>query len=79
MRDEQHRDDVVTGRAWADFCDALKSAGDLVTANSTDDLDRIEGFRYLSRLARGGLRRSSRTAIRFAPSSCRSVQPEDRL
>ena len=51
MRDEQHRDDVVTGRAWADFCDALKSAGDLITANSTDDLDRIEGFRYLSRLA----------------------------
>ena len=55
MGDEQHRDDVVTGRAWADFCDALKSAGDLITANSTDDLDRIEGFRYLSRLARGGL------------------------
>lgn len=46
---------MVTGRAWADFCDALKSAGDLITANSTDDLDRIEGFRYLSRLARGGL------------------------
>ena len=52
---DQHRDDVVSGRAWADFCDALKSAGDLIVANSTDDLDRIEGFRYLSRLARGGL------------------------
>lgn len=55
MGDDQHRDDVISGKAWADFCDALKSAGDLITENSTDDLDRIEGFRYLSRLARGGL------------------------
>ncbi|MEM8706817.1 MAG: hypothetical protein AAGE98_10205 [Actinomycetota bacterium] len=52
---DEHRDTAVSGQAWADFCDALKSAGDLIVDNGTDDLDRIEGFRYLSRLARGGL------------------------
>lgn len=49
------RDAAVSGKAWADFCDALKSAGDLIVDHSTDELDRIEGFRYLSRLTRGGL------------------------
>ena len=52
---EPQRDAAVSGEAWADFCDALKSAGDFIVEHSTDDLDRIEGFRYLSRLARGGL------------------------
>ena len=46
---------AVDGRAWAEYCDALKSAGDLILEHSTDDLDRIEGFRYLSRLSRGAL------------------------
>ncbi|MEM9464001.1 MAG: DUF1214 domain-containing protein [Actinomycetota bacterium] len=55
MSDDRHRQDAVSGKAWSDFCDALKAAGDLVVEHSTDDLDRIEGFRYLSRLARGGL------------------------
>ena len=48
-------DKVVSGRAWSEFCDALKAAGDLVQERSTCDLDRIEGYRFLSRLARGGL------------------------
>ncbi len=55
MDDDEVREAAVTGKAWAEFCDTLKSAGDLVIDNSTDDIDRIEGFRYLSRLARGGL------------------------
>ncbi|MDH3706084.1 MAG: hypothetical protein OES57_08455 [Acidimicrobiia bacterium] len=49
------REAAVSGQAWEDFCDALKSAGQKVLDHSTDDLDRIEGFRYLSRLTRGGL------------------------
>jgi hypothetical protein len=48
-------DAAVSGTAWDDFCDGLKAAGQLVIENSTDDLDRIEGFRYLARLTRGGL------------------------
>lgn len=46
---------TINGEAWADFCDQLKSAGQIIIDNSDDDLDRLEGFRYLSRLTRGGL------------------------
>ena len=49
------REAAVSGQAWAEFCDTLKSAGELIVAHSETDLDRIEGFRYLSRLTRGGL------------------------
>lgn len=48
-------EDVVDGRAWAAFCDTLKAAGDIVLQHSESEIDRVEGFRYLSRLARGGL------------------------
>ncbi len=52
---DPHLQDVISGKSWADFCDALKDAGQKIVDHSTDDLDRIEGFRYLSRLTRGGL------------------------
>ncbi len=52
---DPYLNDAVSGKAWEDFCDSLKSAGQLILDHSTDDLDRIEGFRYLSRLTRGGL------------------------
>lgn len=48
-------DPALSGESWAAFCDSLKAAGDKVIERSTDELDRLEGFRYLSRLARGGL------------------------
>ncbi len=54
MSDERH-DAVVDGDAWAQFCDRLKAMGQIVLDSSDDDLDRLEGFRYLSRLTRGGL------------------------
>ena len=56
MSDEIQKN-AVNGKAWADFCDNLKEAGQIILDNSTDDLDRLEGFRYLSRLTRGGLGR----------------------
>ena len=42
------------GRAWAEFCDGLKRAGSVVLDNAlaNTSLDRAEGYRYLSRLAR---------------------------
>jgi hypothetical protein len=45
------------GAAWDAFCDALKRAGQQILRPEApaDDLTRAEGFRYLSRLARGGL------------------------
>ena len=50
-------DTVVSGKAWDEFCDALKRAGAQVLrpeAASTP-LDRAEGYRYLTRLLRLGL------------------------
>jgi hypothetical protein len=46
--------------AWAEFCDALKQAGDAVlVADAPDDpLTRAEGLRYLTRLLRAGLESS---------------------
>jgi hypothetical protein len=51
------RDKLLEGRAWEEFCDALKGAGQIILAenNPDDPLDRTEGFRYLSRLMRAGL------------------------
>lgn len=48
---------VMSGATWDEFCDSLKQAGRVVTAEGSphDLLDRAEGFRYLSRLARAAL------------------------
>lgn len=47
-------DAVLSGQVWTEFCRALERAGQVVlrdTAPATP-LDRAEGFRYLTRLAR---------------------------
>jgi hypothetical protein len=51
------RDAVVTGRAWRDFCVALEQAGEVVLRPSAPgtELDRAEGYRYLTRLLRNSL------------------------
>ena len=47
---------VVSGAAWAEFCDALKAAGEEVLRPGIDDpLDITEGYRMLTRLLRGSL------------------------
>ncbi len=48
---------IIDGSAWHEFCDALKSAGDVVLRPETpaDAFNRAEGFRYLTRLLRVGL------------------------
>ena len=55
MADEL-REKVLSGRAWAEFCDALKEVGALVLdpRAPADPLDRAEGYRFLMRLVRYG-------------------------
>ena len=53
------RERIVSGECWDDFCDALKQVGrEVVMADSAPDnlLDRAEGWRYMARLTRAGLR-----------------------
>ena len=48
---------ILSGQAWAEFCDALKTAGAAIMRPETPatPLDRAEAWRFLSRLARVGL------------------------
>ena len=48
---------IMDGSTWSDFCDQLKAAGELLcSADSPDDVqNRAIGYRFLTRLLRGGL------------------------
>ena len=48
---------VASGRAWDEFCDALKRSGQQILRAETpmDAVHRAEGYRYLTRLLRIGL------------------------
>ena len=48
---------VVTGKAWEEFCDTIKTAGaSLMFGKSPrDPFNMAEGYRYLSRIVRIGL------------------------
>ena len=52
-----HDQRVFSGKAWAEFCDHLKAAGNVLLSPGTprDPLQQAEGVRYLSRLTRAGL------------------------
>ena len=60
---------IMSGRTWADFCDALKRAGDVILRDGSpqDPFDRAEGFRYLSRLTRVALESYIEFADPLAP------------
>jgi hypothetical protein len=66
---------VMTGRSWAEFCDTLKAAGQVIIAEGSPDdpLDRAEGFRYLSRLTRAALENFLEFADPLAPVLHRPV------
>jgi hypothetical protein len=62
--------DIVSGKAWADFCDQLKQAGEVVLRAEApaNAFDRAEGYRYLTRLARIGLDMFMESGDRSHPS-----------
>ena len=57
MADDDVVGRVVSGATWEQFCDALKAAGKEVLRPETPatELDRAEGWRYLTRLTRVAL------------------------
>jgi hypothetical protein len=50
-------DAVLSGQVWNEFCDRLKAAGQVILRPEAPatELDRAEGWRYLTRLLRVGL------------------------
>ncbi len=52
-----HDQRMVSGKAWSDFCDELKTAGNVLFSPGapSDPFQLAEGIRYLSRLTRAGL------------------------
>ena len=52
-----HAQRVISGKAWEEFCDNLKTAGAslMYPGAPRDAFNQAEGMRYLSRLTRGGL------------------------
>lgn len=57
MEETDVHDRLASGKAWADFCENLKRAGDQILEGSPDDdFDRAEGYRYLARLTHHFLR-----------------------
>ncbi len=60
---------LLSGQSWAEFCDALKAAGAAVCGPGAPQgaLDQAEGYRYLTRLLRGGLETLLEHADPLAP------------
>lgn len=48
---------VTSGKSWAEFCDNLKTAGNVLLSPGApmDPFQQAEGMRYLSRITRAGL------------------------
>ena len=57
MSKEDALSKVMTGRVWDEFCDGLKAAGSAILRAEApvSEIDRAEGWRYLSRLTRVSL------------------------
>jgi hypothetical protein len=67
--DEEAREAIESGRLWEEFCDSLKSAGSIVARDlAGDELDRAEGYRYLTRLTRLALEKFLEHADPLAPT-----------
>ncbi|MGD9598230.1 MAG: DUF1214 domain-containing protein [Steroidobacteraceae bacterium] len=63
---------VLSGKAWNEFCNSLKSAGQTILRPEAPatEIDRSEGWRYLTRLTRIGLEMLFECADPEFPAFC---------
>lgn len=56
---QRARERLVSGRAWDDFCDTVRSAGHMIEdfGDELSELDQSEWYRFLTRLLRNGFER----------------------
>ncbi len=75
MADATPEQRIVEGKSWAEFCDTIKAAGQVILAEGHPEtaLERAEGFRYLSRLTRAALEAFVEHADPLAPTLFRPV------
>ena len=45
-------DRLITGTAWSEFCDTLKSASSAISNGPQDALSQAEGYRFLARVVK---------------------------
>ncbi|NLY95039.1 MAG: DUF1214 domain-containing protein [Myxococcales bacterium] len=73
--DEEILERLASGKAWEEFCDTLKMAGQIVLrpGSPKTPLDLAEGYRYLTRMLRAGLETFIENSDPHAPELRRVV------
>ena len=72
-------DNLLSGRAWHDFCDRLRGVGDTIIGEGfpQQPRDRTEGFRYLTRLLSYAMRMEIECGDPLYPQLCRYEEPHN--
>jgi hypothetical protein len=80
LTEEEAARRLASGEAWAQFCATLERAGSVILRHAPEnDIDRAEGFRYLTRLTRLGLKLCLEHADPAFPRLIRYMEPTQKF